>query len=235
MHEFLLYSQIPVTRHEQVLHILAGVCAAQPISVCEQHLIYQQLKVADAAGSKKGAPAKHQSAQAQRQSYHKLVREVSAGDGEQGAWRFRAEDVPQPGVQAVISRPVEERLLDQAELEKFREGGSWYRYINQFITSTQRFVHNNVIVRVSRILSVPEGTGALEPLDAPPLVLADCRPVDPSGSYLFEAYVRVEDGTNSKLTEQAMSELMALKSQLEGAVDLRVPDRLSLDTRVKGV
>lgn len=108
------------------------------------------------------------------------------------------------------------------------------RYVNQFIAPTQRFVHNNVVIRVSRILSVPEGTGALEPLDAPTPVLEDCRPVDPSGSYLFEAYVRVEDGTNSKLMEQAMQELMAVKNQLEGAVDLRVPDRLSLDTRVKG-
>ncbi|KAK4549779.1 hypothetical protein LTR36_005080 [Oleoguttula mirabilis] len=233
MHEFLLYSQIPVARHEQVLHILAGVCAAQPTSMCQQHLIYQQLKVADAA-SKKGASAKQQSAQTQRPSYHKLLRDISSGDGEQSAWTFRAEDVPLPGMQAVISRPVEERVLDHAELEKFREGGSRYKYTNQFITPMERFVHNNVVIRVSRVLSVPEGTGALEPLDAPTPVLADCRPVDPSGSYLFEACVRVEDGTNSKLTEQAMSELQALKNQLEGAVDLRVPDRLSLDTRVKG-
>ena len=82
---------------------------------------------------------------------------------------------------------------------------------------------------------MPEGHGALEPLDAPNLPLSDLRPVDPSGSYLFEACVRVEDGRDSKLTEQAINELLAFKRQLEGAVDLRVPDRLALDTRVKGV
>lgn len=108
------------------------------------------------------------------------------------------------------------------------------RYINQYLTLTQRFVHNNVVIRVFRILSVPEGTGALEPLDAPTPLMADCRPVDPSGTYLFEALVRIEDGTNSKLVEQATNELLALKKQLDGAIDLKVPDRLALDTRVKG-
>jgi len=43
----------------------------------------------------------------------------------------------------------------------------------------------------------------------------------------------MEDGSNSKLMEQAMQEMMAFKKQMEGSVGLRVPDRLSLDTRVK--
>lgn len=108
------------------------------------------------------------------------------------------------------------------------------RYVNQFIAPTDRFVNNNVVVRIFNVLSVPEGTGALEPLDAPTPTLEDCWPVDPSGTYLFEASIRVEDGNNSKLTGQATHELLAFKEQLEGAVDLRVPDRLALDTRVKG-
>lgn len=129
MQEFLLYSQIPATRRDQVLNILAGISAAQPISICEQHLIYQQLKVADTATSKRGVTVKQYSTQAQRPSYHKLVRDISAGDGKQGVWTFRAEDLPQPGVQAVTSRAFEERMLDHSGLEKFREGGSWYRCV----------------------------------------------------------------------------------------------------------
>lgn len=127
MHEFMLYSQIPPNRYDQVLNILAGVCAAQPVNICEQHLIYQQLRLPETATAKKGGPAKPQSAQAQRPSYHKLIRTISGGNGEQSNWRFRAEAVPQPSVPLMISRPVEERVLDQSELEKFREGGTWYK------------------------------------------------------------------------------------------------------------
>lgn len=109
------------------------------------------------------------------------------------------------------------------------------RYINQYIAPGHRFIHNQaIIIRVTRIQSVPEGTGALEPLDAPVPNPADCMPVDPSGTFLFEACIRVEDGSNSTLTSKAMDELMAFKKLLDGAVDLKVPERLSLDTRVKG-
>jgi mediator of RNA polymerase II transcription subunit 18 len=83
-------------------------------------------------------------------------------------------------------------------------------------------------------LSVPEGTGALEPLDAPIPTLSECKPVDPSGAYLIEACVRVLDSTNTRIVEQAMQELLAFKKQLEGtSVDLRAPERLALDTRLK--
>jgi len=84
-----------------------------------------------------------------------------------------------------------------------------------------------------RVWLVPEGTGELEALDAPDPILSDCRPLDPSGTHLVEAVIRMEDGSNSKLMEQAMQEMMAFKKQMEGSVGLRVPDRLSLDTRVK--
>ncbi|KAK3071340.1 hypothetical protein LTR53_008808 [Teratosphaeriaceae sp. CCFEE 6253] len=235
MHEFALYSQIPVTRHDQVLQILAGVTASQPTETFEQTLIYQQTRLADTGGSKKAPPVRPAASQAQRPCYHKLVRDLKRPEGENGPWMFRAEDVPLPGHQGLISRPVTEQVLSGGGLEGFRQGSGSYKYINQYLaTPGHRYVHNNVVIRIGRILSVPEGTGALEALDAPIPTLTDCKPLDPSGTYYLEACVRVEDGTNSKLVEQATAELMAFKKQVEGAIDLRVPERLSLDTRVKG-
>jgi mediator of RNA polymerase II transcription subunit 18, fungi type len=57
--------------------------------------------------------------------------------------------------------------------------------------------------------------------------------MDPSGAYVLECCVRVEDGGNSKLVQQATGELLAFKKQVEGAIELSVPERLGLDTRVK--
>lgn len=129
MHEFLLFSQVPVTRHDQVLHILAGVCASQPTKLTEQHLIYRQTRLLDAGTSKKGGPPKQQSAQAQRPSYHKLIREVDLATRQQlGPWTGRAEELPQAGVSVAVSRSVDERTMDESELERFREGGQWYKY-----------------------------------------------------------------------------------------------------------
>jgi hypothetical protein len=53
MREYLLFSQIPAAREHQVLSILAGVTVAQPVPIYEQVLLYGQLKVPEAAVSKK--------------------------------------------------------------------------------------------------------------------------------------------------------------------------------------
>lgn len=56
MYELILHAQISSTRHEQVLQILAGVTAMQPVDFSEQVLIFQKLKSAEtAAASKKKA------------------------------------------------------------------------------------------------------------------------------------------------------------------------------------
>lgn len=110
---------------------------------------------------------------------------------------------------------------------------SSYSYVNQYMAIGHRFVHSNVIARITKIWTVPEGTGALEPLDAPNPLMDECKPLDQSGTYLIEAIVRVEDGSDSTLIERASRELLSFKKQLEGCLDLRTPDRLSLDTRVK--
>lgn len=97
-----------------------------------------------------------------------------------------------------------------------------------------RFVHNNLVIRIARILTVPEGTGALEPLDAPLPNLDECRLLDMSGAYLCEVSVRVADPNNSMVTDAAKKELMEFKAIMDGAVDLKVPgNRLSMDPRAK--
>ena len=53
MHEFALYAQIPAAREKQVLNILAGLTASQPVAICEQILLYAQTKVPEATVSKK--------------------------------------------------------------------------------------------------------------------------------------------------------------------------------------
>ncbi|KAK5107902.1 hypothetical protein LTR62_000562 [Meristemomyces frigidus] len=230
MQEFLLFSQIPHSRHDQVLQILAGVTASRATPTKQQTLIYSY-PPKPTNTSKKAATNKQ--TQPSAPMHVKLVRDLQHGDKQ--PWTLRTEDVPQPGITNTISRTVSERLLSDTELETFRQGAaSQIRYINQYITHPgHRFVQNNLIIRISRILLVPDSTGFLEPLDAPVPTLSDCKAVDPSGAYLFEVMIRVEDGGNTTLVEKAVGELLAFKKQMDGVVELKVPERLSLDTRVK--
>ena len=44
MHELLLHATVPSTRHHQVLSVLAGIAAMQPVSISEQHLVFKPLQ-----------------------------------------------------------------------------------------------------------------------------------------------------------------------------------------------
>ena len=129
MHEFLLYSQIPAARHEQVLQILAGITAAQPIKFSEQHVVYQQIKSAQTAAVKKGQAA--QLPRGAQLSYAKLVRDCPE-DGESSPWKVRKEEQPLAGVNDAISRTVAEHVAGEAELERFSPDSEWYRYVSRY-------------------------------------------------------------------------------------------------------
>lgn len=59
------------------------------------------------------------------------------------------------------------------------------------------------------------------------------KPFDPSGAYMLEAKVRVQDYNNQAVLEDGLEELKGFQKQMKGCVELDIPDRLSLDTRVR--
>lgn len=71
-------------------------------------------------------------------------------------------------------------------------------------------------------------------VEMPPPTTQGLRIFDKSGTYVVEAYVTTEDDVSSTTRETALTELLAFAKELEGVIDFRVPDRLSMDTRVKG-
>ncbi len=57
--------------------------------------------------------------------------------------------------------------------------------------------------------------------------------LDPSGAYLLQASVRVQDGGKPESMTLAVNELLAIRETLKGLVELEPGDRLAMDTRVK--
>lgn len=96
-----------------------------------------------------------------------------------------------------------------------------------------RFVLNNTVIFLHRILrwqkpinppsiNTPVSVGSSDNL----------KPLDPSGAYLVEAKIRLAD-SNPALIKTGEDQLMGLRSRLTGVVEMKVPERLALDTRVK--
>lgn len=124
MHEYMLFSQVPAVRQGQVLQILAGITAAQPVDFHEQHAVFQQIKPSGINAPKKGQQA--QAARAPQLIYHRLVRDCTQ-EGNPGPWKLRKEEQPEPGVKDLISRVVSEQVTTEADLERFKTGSEWYK------------------------------------------------------------------------------------------------------------
>ncbi|KAH0543643.1 hypothetical protein FGG08_002081 [Glutinoglossum americanum] len=65
MHELLLFAQIPLSRHNQLLRILCGIAGTQPQRVVERHLIFMPRKIHDSRGQQVGGTQTVQNQQAQ--------------------------------------------------------------------------------------------------------------------------------------------------------------------------
>lgn len=231
MHELLLFSQISPARHNQVLNILAGVTGSQPLAYQDQTSLFAQLRIPETniSSKKKPAPGTPQP----QKWVHKLSRPVritSDPPESAGQWRQRVEQTPDPSVKDHTAREVLENEIK--DLKAFLDPAS-YRLLGQQYVLGHRFVSGNVVIRIFRVLLTTQQLHADKILEGPPLSVAELSVLDPSGTYVVEVSVRIEDRKNTKIAEQAIAELRVFKQSVEGVIDLRVPDRLALDTRVK--
>lgn len=95
-----------------------------------------------------------------------------------------------------------------------------------------RFVLDNTIVLLYRILLYPDSqTGTNIRTTLPPF--KSLKLLDPSGAYIMEVKLRVADGSNASLVSTGQQELERFQNTMQGVVELKVPDRLALDTRVR--
>jgi mediator of RNA polymerase II transcription subunit 18 len=109
-----------------------------------------------------------------------------------------------------------------------------------YLLSGHRYTHNSTSLLLYRILLPPSSfpsttlphpttttTTSLQPKPRSPTLL------DPSGTYILQASLRVHNTSKIETMTKAVNELLALKEMLKGCVELEVGERLALDTRVR--
>jgi mediator of RNA polymerase II transcription subunit 18 len=128
MHELLLYGQVPSGRHDQVLKILAGVAAMQPLRVLQRCIIYKPQRQPEEPGinvrrgGTQNIAIKQQAkpaAAAAALYYTKLIQKLAEDDfgaaegkslsadvedGDEPKWSMRWEDIPDTGDRGVSIR-----------------------------------------------------------------------------------------------------------------------------------
>ncbi|KAJ4324432.1 hypothetical protein N0V94_001330 [Neodidymelliopsis sp. IMI 364377] len=261
MHELLLYGQVSAARHDQVLKILAGVAAMQPRRVLQRRIIYKPEREPEEPGShlrRGGTQAvavkqKQQATTPTQLYYTHLVQRLSGDDfgktdtkasdtlsadvdfeaGQKPRWSTLFEDIPDTGDRGVSIRFTNTTDLVGGDPHTFVTTSGPNRFVTEYYIEGHRFVHGNVIIFLHRILHEP-GVRNLqtEPKVNPPAFDA-LQLLDQSGTYIVEAKVRVQDFKDASVLESGVDELKRFQTQMRGCVELVLPDRLTMDTRVK--
>lgn len=135
MHELLLYGQVPLERHDQVLKILAGIAAMQPQTLFERHLIYRPMRSAQDNKPNKKFPNKP--VKPQPLIFQHLVRQLDQSEfgkdseilleSETNAnasrpaytWRIKTQETPEPETKTIILRQATDTVLDTDQLRVF--------------------------------------------------------------------------------------------------------------------
>jgi mediator of RNA polymerase II transcription subunit 18 len=108
--------------------------------------------------------------------------------------------------------------------------------MKEFYIEGHRYVLENVNIFLFRILHDLVEPDLHSPVDTPRVNIPafdTLKLLDPSGAYTLDARVRVLDFNDSAVLESGVKELIAFQTQMDGCVELAIPDRNEMDTRVK--
>lgn len=148
-------------------------------------------------------------------------------------WSLQIDEIPEPGVRSQTSRKTQSQPFNDEESVVAYIAQQDLTLLTSFLVSGHYLVYNHVLLRFYQCLRlIPHDPGAKQKIGLP-LGDYERRTLDASGAYVLEASIKLEDATDTDIMSQGTEELKRVKEQLEGCVDLRAVERLSLDTRLR--
>ncbi|KAI2788571.1 Mediator of RNA polymerase II transcription subunit 18 [Penicillium oxalicum] len=154
-------------------------------------------------------------------------------DFDQQPWKLEFRDIPEAATRsAVTTRLMASAALPRGNVEPSMN--AWgYGFVTEYLVEGDVFIHNDIVIFLHRILHYP--AGEREPREPRRTLpgLKEMAPLEKTGSYVLQASITVQDGSNQETMKMASQHLLGLREQLKSAVRLEPADRLSLDTRAK--
>ncbi|KAJ5709950.1 hypothetical protein N7493_009542 [Penicillium malachiteum] len=156
-----------------------------------------------------------------------------AYDYEQQPWKLEFRDIPEAGTRsAVTSRVMASASMPRGDIVPSMN--AWgYSFVTEYVVEGDIFLHNDITIFLHRVLHYPASDQeSREPRQSLP-AFSEMTTLEKSGSYVLQASINVQDGSNQETMKTASQHLFGLREQLKSAVKLEQADRLSLDTRAK--
>ncbi|CEP24946.1 unnamed protein product [Cyberlindnera jadinii] len=130
-------------------------------------------------------------------------------------WILQATDIPSAGKRKTLTQNLVESCIVLKESQNIESmfDKLGYTVEKEFVVRGQRWCYGNVVIKVFQVLVGEERT----PLDS---------------SYVVKCFVNVDKTTDVELLQRSTQELLSLKNELTGLIELEIPDRNSMDSRI---
>ncbi|KAJ5647625.1 hypothetical protein N7520_007306 [Penicillium odoratum] len=154
-------------------------------------------------------------------------------DYEQQPWKLEFRDIPEAGTRsAVTARVMASASLPRGDIVPAMN--AWgYSFVTEYVVEGDIFIHNDITIFLHRVLHYPTSDKEFRVPRQQLPAFKDMAPLEKTGSYVLQASIIVQDGSNQETMKTASQHLFGLREQLKSAVKLEQADRLSLDTRAK--
>ena len=186
-----------------------------------------------------------------------LVEDISSArhaEGDSHTWTLQYRDLPevvQPGRRQVTSRLMADVHISSGDPIQFMEALD-HTYVTlrhaqhshsltdydlpqshtaTYLLAGHRFTHLSTSILLHRLFLPANPFKDVS--NGPSREISQASLLDPSGTYILQAAVRVQDGSKVETMTKGSLELLSLKETLKGVVELDMGDRLALDTRVR--
>ncbi|KAA8917348.1 hypothetical protein TRICI_000503 [Trichomonascus ciferrii] len=139
-------------------------------------------------------------------------------------WTLQIHEIPEAGKRKVTSQSIlTSTIVDGDEPFNFMDKLG-YKYSYEYWQRGYRFILGDIVLTLFRIcIQDTSSTDEIKPL----------KLLDPSGRWTMKAHINVRQLTDMEGINNATSQLEKLQTDLTGVVDLVMPDRNCLNTRIK--
>lgn len=130
-------------------------------------------------------------------------------------WILEASDIPSAGKRKVSTQNIVESCVVLSESQTVEQvfDRLGYAVEKEYVVQGRRWCYGNVVIELFSVLVGDER----KPLDAAQVV---------------KCFVNVDKATDIELLQRSSQELLALKNELSGLIELEIPDRNSMDSRI---
>lgn len=127
-------------------------------------------------------------------------------------WVLQQADIPVGGKRKVNTQSIIESLIQLNEVQSIDDVITSLNYTKQveFVKQGELFFFGDIIIEISQILK-------------------DEKLIN--NEHLIKCFINVEKSTDVELLNKSGDQLLALKMELSGLVELDIPDRNSMDSR----